>query len=232
MIRIGKTYGNLMVDVQTGSEKLRIARAASSSSSPASSTTRPTSCCARAHWNVKAAIVMQKTGLTYPQALARLRKAARLRPRRDRRGRRSRGCKELLNASASASRRSAPRAAASSSQHLDVAVQLQERRRQPRRHRSLDHPLARIAPSPRRSPAARSAARAGSSPSPSTAPRAAPRRRRRRTAPRWRAASPAAAARVRARDQRARRLVEADVAVRADAEICRSIPPARAIARS
>ena len=29
----------------------------------------------RAHWNVKAAIVMQKTGLTYTRAMARLRKA-------------------------------------------------------------------------------------------------------------------------------------------------------------
>ncbi len=29
----------------------------------------------RAHWNVKAAIVMQKTGLSYPKALTRLRKA-------------------------------------------------------------------------------------------------------------------------------------------------------------
>jgi N-acetylmuramic acid 6-phosphate (MurNAc-6-P) etherase len=29
----------------------------------------------RAHWNVKAAIVMQKSGLSYNQALARLRHA-------------------------------------------------------------------------------------------------------------------------------------------------------------
>ena len=29
----------------------------------------------RAHWNVKAAIVMQKTGLTYPRALSKLRRA-------------------------------------------------------------------------------------------------------------------------------------------------------------
>ena len=29
----------------------------------------------RARWNVKAAIVMEKAGLAYPQALARLRKA-------------------------------------------------------------------------------------------------------------------------------------------------------------
>ena len=29
----------------------------------------------KAHWNVKAAIVMQRTGLPYPKALSRLRKA-------------------------------------------------------------------------------------------------------------------------------------------------------------
>jgi N-acetylmuramic acid 6-phosphate etherase len=29
----------------------------------------------QAHWNVKAAIVMQKTGVTYPKATVRLRKA-------------------------------------------------------------------------------------------------------------------------------------------------------------
>jgi N-acetylmuramic acid 6-phosphate (MurNAc-6-P) etherase len=29
----------------------------------------------RARWNVKAAVVMQKTGVSYPQALTRLRKA-------------------------------------------------------------------------------------------------------------------------------------------------------------
>ena len=29
----------------------------------------------KAHWNVKAAIVMQKAGLTHPQALSRLRRA-------------------------------------------------------------------------------------------------------------------------------------------------------------
>ena len=45
MVRTGKTYGNLMVDVQTGSEKLRDERGGSSPSSPAWSTTRPTSCC-------------------------------------------------------------------------------------------------------------------------------------------------------------------------------------------
>ena len=75
MVRIGKTYGNLMVDVQTGSEKRRIAPAASSPSSPASNDDDADKLLRRAHWNVKAAIVMQKTGLSYAQALSRLRRA-------------------------------------------------------------------------------------------------------------------------------------------------------------
>jgi N-acetylmuramic acid 6-phosphate etherase len=75
MIRIGKTYGNLMVDVQTGSEKLRdrarriIAIVTGLPYDDADALLR------RARWNVKAAIIMQKTGLTYPKALSRLRKA-------------------------------------------------------------------------------------------------------------------------------------------------------------
>jgi N-acetylmuramic acid 6-phosphate etherase len=75
MIRIGKTYGNLMVDVQMGSEKLRdrarriIIMVTGLEYGEADALLR------RAHWNVKAAIVMQKTGLTYPKSIARLRKA-------------------------------------------------------------------------------------------------------------------------------------------------------------
>jgi N-acetylmuramic acid 6-phosphate etherase len=75
MIRIGKTYGNLMVDVQMGSEKLRdrarriIIIVTGLEYDEADKLLR------RAHWNVKAAIVMQKTGLPYPKALSRLRKA-------------------------------------------------------------------------------------------------------------------------------------------------------------
>jgi N-acetylmuramic acid 6-phosphate etherase len=75
MIGIGKTYGNLMVDVQTGSEKLRdrarriITIVTGLSYDDADALLR------RARWNVKAAIIMQKTGLTYPKAVARLRKA-------------------------------------------------------------------------------------------------------------------------------------------------------------
>jgi N-acetylmuramic acid 6-phosphate etherase len=75
MLRIGKTYGNLMVDVQMGSEKLRdrarriIMIVTSLDYDDADKLLR------RARWNVKAAIVMQKTGLTYPQSLVKIRKA-------------------------------------------------------------------------------------------------------------------------------------------------------------
>jgi N-acetylmuramic acid 6-phosphate etherase len=75
MVRIGKTYGNLMVDVQMGSEKLRdrarriITIVTSLEYDEADKLLR------RAHWNVKAAIVMQKTGLTYNRAVSRLRRA-------------------------------------------------------------------------------------------------------------------------------------------------------------
>jgi N-acetylmuramic acid 6-phosphate etherase len=75
MIRIGKTYGNLMVDVQTGSEKLRdrarriVAIVTGLDPDDAGVLLK------RAKWNVKAAIVMQRTGTTYAQALSRIRKA-------------------------------------------------------------------------------------------------------------------------------------------------------------
>ena len=74
-VRIGKTYGNLMVDVQTTSEKLkdrarRIVNIVTDLSyDDADKLLR------RARWNVKAAIVMQKAGISYQQATARLRQA-------------------------------------------------------------------------------------------------------------------------------------------------------------
>src|SRR6476469_1974734 len=75
MIRIGKTYGNLMVDVQMGSEKLKdrarriIIIVTGLDYEQADGLLR------KAHWNVKAAIVMEKGGLTYPRAIARLKAA-------------------------------------------------------------------------------------------------------------------------------------------------------------
>src|SRR5215831_11812915 len=75
MIRTGKTYGNLMVDVQTGSEKLKdrarriIVIVTGLDYDEADRLLR------HANWNVKAAIVMQKTGLSYNRALTRLRRS-------------------------------------------------------------------------------------------------------------------------------------------------------------
>lgn len=72
MIRIGKTYGNLMVDVQTGAEKLRdrarriVAVVTDIDPEQADTLLK------RAKWNVKAAIVMQRGNLTYVKALRRL----------------------------------------------------------------------------------------------------------------------------------------------------------------
>ncbi len=75
MIQVGKTYGNLMVDVQTGSEKLkdrarRILGVVTGLDYDAAD-----ALLRRSKWNVKAAIVMQQASLTLPQALKRLKKA-------------------------------------------------------------------------------------------------------------------------------------------------------------
>ncbi len=75
MIRIGKTYGNLMVDVRTGSEKLKDRARRIVNIVTGLDYDEADKLLRRAQWNVKAAIVMQKTGLPYPKALARLRKA-------------------------------------------------------------------------------------------------------------------------------------------------------------
>ena len=75
MIKVGKTYGNLMVDVRCGSEKLKdrarriLVMVTDITYEEADALLR------RAKWNVKAAIVMQKASLTLPQALKRLKKA-------------------------------------------------------------------------------------------------------------------------------------------------------------
>lgn len=75
MIRVGKTYGNLMVDVQIGSEKLKdrarriVALVTGVDPDEAGDWLR------RAKWNVKAAIVMKQAGVTYTQALRKLRAA-------------------------------------------------------------------------------------------------------------------------------------------------------------
>jgi N-acetylmuramic acid 6-phosphate etherase len=75
MVKIGKTYGNLMVDVRTSSEKLkdrarRILQVVTEMTRDEADTLLR-----RARWNVKVAIVMAKTALPYAKALARLRQA-------------------------------------------------------------------------------------------------------------------------------------------------------------
>ena len=78
MIRIGKTYGNLMVDVHVGSEKLRDRARRIVMIVTGLDYDQADALLRRARWNVKAALVMQKGTLTYPQALRRLRKASHL----------------------------------------------------------------------------------------------------------------------------------------------------------
>jgi N-acetylmuramic acid 6-phosphate etherase len=75
MIRIGKTYGNLMVDVRTGSEKLKDRARRIVNMVTGLEYDDADKLLAKARWNVKAAVVMQKTGLSYLKALSRLRKA-------------------------------------------------------------------------------------------------------------------------------------------------------------
>ncbi|HEX7086240.1 MAG TPA: N-acetylmuramic acid 6-phosphate etherase [Vicinamibacterales bacterium] len=75
MVRTGKTYGNLMVDVRSSSAKLkdrarRIVNIITGLDYDAAD-----ALLRKARWNVKAAVVMQKTGLPYDKAAARVRRA-------------------------------------------------------------------------------------------------------------------------------------------------------------
>jgi N-acetylmuramic acid 6-phosphate etherase len=73
MVRTGKTYGNLMVDVQTGSEKLRDRARRIIHIVTGLDYDEADRLLRKARWNVKAAIVMQKANLGYAEAVARLR---------------------------------------------------------------------------------------------------------------------------------------------------------------
>ena len=75
MILIGKTYGNLMVDVQTGSEKLRDRARRILEIVTGLEHDDADKLLKRAHGQVKVAIVMQKTGFTFTKAASRLREA-------------------------------------------------------------------------------------------------------------------------------------------------------------
>jgi N-acetylmuramic acid 6-phosphate etherase len=75
MVLTGKTYGNLMVDVQINSDKLRDRAHRIVQMVTGLESDEIEKLMKKAHSNVKAAIVMQKTGLSYQKALARLRKS-------------------------------------------------------------------------------------------------------------------------------------------------------------
>ena len=75
MIKWGKTYGNLMVDVRTGSEKLKDRAKRIVGVVTGLDPIEAEALLKRSRWNVKAAIVMQKANLTLPQAMKRLKKA-------------------------------------------------------------------------------------------------------------------------------------------------------------
>jgi len=72
MIKWGKTYGNLMVDVKTGSEKLKDRAKRIVNVVTGLEPAEAEALLKRARWNVKVAIVMQKASLTLPQAMKRL----------------------------------------------------------------------------------------------------------------------------------------------------------------
>ena len=79
MVRAGKTYGNLMVDVKSNSDKLRDRARRITTTVTGLDAAAADALLRRARWNVKAAILMQQTGVTRAGALSRLRVEPRLR---------------------------------------------------------------------------------------------------------------------------------------------------------
>ena len=79
MVRAGKTYGNLMVDVKSNSEKLRDRARRIVGAVSGVTYEDADALLDRAGWDVKAAILMQEAGITRAQALSRLRVEPRLR---------------------------------------------------------------------------------------------------------------------------------------------------------
>ena len=75
MVHLGKTYGNLMVDVDAGSEKARDRARRIITTVTGLDHEEAGALLKQARWNVKAAIVMAHADVGYPDALARLRQA-------------------------------------------------------------------------------------------------------------------------------------------------------------
>ncbi len=79
MVQAGKTYGNLMVDVKSNSEKLRDRARRIVGAITGLEAREAEVLLRRAGWNVKAAIVMHRSGITRAEALSQLRVEPRLR---------------------------------------------------------------------------------------------------------------------------------------------------------
>lgn len=79
MVRAGKTYGNLMVDVRSNSDKLRDRARRIVATVTGINGSRAEKLLDEARWNVKTAILMAEAGLTRAQAELRLRGEPRLR---------------------------------------------------------------------------------------------------------------------------------------------------------
>ena len=75
MVHLGKTYGNLMVDVDAGSEKARDRARRIITTVTGLDHEEAGELLNRARWNVKAAIVMAHAQVGYPESLARLKEA-------------------------------------------------------------------------------------------------------------------------------------------------------------
>ena len=230
MVRTGKTYGNLMVDVRSGSEKLkdrarRIVNIITGLDYDAAD-----ALLRKAKWNVKAAVVMQKTGLP-------LEKAHRARPEGQRISCATRSARTSRPTSAGCWARSRPvsgrpvrRRRPRRRTTSTARVQLQQRCGDPRGDQALHRRLDRVGLPARRSPPGSRPCCAGSCPRPSTAPRAAPRPTRppNRSALDRRVPGSRRAG-CESLQQSRRRLVEPDVAVAADPQNLQ-IDPAGALA--
>ena len=75
MVQMGKTYGNLMVDVKTGSEKARDRARRIITTVTGLDYDEAGKILQRARWSVKAAITMQRLNISYAAALTRLRQS-------------------------------------------------------------------------------------------------------------------------------------------------------------
>ena len=142
MVRTGKTYGNLMVDVRSGSEKLKDRARRMVNIITGLDYDAADALLRKAKWNVKAAVVMQKTGLPLEKAVTRVRKANGL-------------LREALGEDIEAHLRALlglvpPGVAADQSDggrlvdQRPLSVQLQQRRGHPGGHQSLHRRLDRV----------------------------------------------------------------------------------------